>query len=81
MRVNLISYTQPVEGFTARYLGDAQDLFAYCARVSNPTNQINNETSEKLIRYLVKHQHWSPLEMVNAVLEIETTRDIAHQKD
>ena len=79
MRVNLISYTQPVEGFTARYLGDAQDLIAYCARVSNPTNQINNETSEKLIRYLVKHQHWSPLEMVNAVLEIETTRDIAHQ--
>ena len=79
MRVNLISYTQPVEGFTARYLGDAQDLIAYCARVSNPTNQINSETSELLIRYLVKHQHWSPLEMVNAVLEIETTRYIAHQ--
>ena len=79
MRVNLISYTQPVEGFTARYLGDGQDLIAYCASVSNPTNQINNVTSEKLIRYLVKHQPWSPLEMVNAVLEIETTRDIAHQ--
>ena len=79
MRVNLISYTQPVEGVTSRYLANAQDLIAYCARVSNPTNQINNETSEKLIRYLVKHQHWSPLEMVSACLEIETTRDIAHQ--
>ncbi len=58
---------------------DAQELIAYCARVSNPANQLNTETSEKLIRYLVKHQHWSPLEMVSACLEIETTRDIARQ--
>ena len=60
-------------------LGDAQDLIAFCARVSNPSNQNNTETSEKLIRYLIKHKHWSPLEMVSACLEIETTRDIARQ--
>jgi thymidylate synthase (FAD) len=60
-------------------LRDVQGLIAYCARVSNPSNQINSETSEKLIKYLIKHQHWSPLEMVNACLEIQTTRDIAHQ--
>jgi len=60
-------------------IDDAQELIAYCARVSNPSNQLNTETSEKLIRYLVKHQHWSPLEMVNACLEITTTRDIARQ--
>jgi thymidylate synthase (FAD) len=58
---------------------NAQELVAYCARVSNPSNQFNTETSEKLIRYLIKHQHWSPLETVNACLEIETTRDIARQ--
>jgi len=58
---------------------DCQDLIAYCARVSNPSNQMNSDTSEKLIRYLIKHQHWSPLEMVSACLEINTTRDIAHQ--
>ena len=58
---------------------DCQELIAYCARVSNPSNQLNSETSEKLIRYLIKHQHWSPLEMVSACLEINTTRDIAHQ--
>jgi thymidylate synthase (FAD) len=55
------------------------DLVAYCARVSNPSNQSNKETSEKLIRYLINHQHWSPLEMVSMCLEIETTRDIARQ--
>jgi thymidylate synthase (FAD) len=60
-------------------LKDAQELIAYCARVSNPSNQFNTETSEKLIRYLVKHAHWSPLEMVSACIEIETTRDIARQ--
>lgn len=60
-------------------LTDAQELIAYCARVSNPTNQFNTETSEKLIGYLIKHQHWSPLEMVSACLEITTTRDIARQ--
>jgi thymidylate synthase (FAD) len=56
-----------------------QELVAFCARVSNPSNQFNTETSEKLIKYLIKHQHWSPLEMVSACLEIETTRDIARQ--
>jgi thymidylate synthase (FAD) len=60
-------------------LMDAQELIAYCARVSNPSNQFNTDTSEKLIRYLIKHKHWSPLEMVSACLEIETTRDIARQ--
>jgi|TARA_B100000886_G_scaffold337479_1_gene298260 thymidylate synthase (FAD) len=79
MEVKLISYSQPVENLTARHLIDAQDLIAFCARVSNPSNQMNTETSEKLIKYLVKHKHWSPLEMVSACLEIKTTRDIAHQ--
>lgn len=60
-------------------LRDAQGLIAFCARVSNPTNQMNSDTSEKLIKYLIKHAHWSPLEMVSACLEINTTRDIAHQ--
>jgi thymidylate synthase (FAD) len=60
-------------------LTDAQELIAYCARVSNPSNQLNMETADKLIRYLIKHKHWSPLEMVSACLEIETTRDIARQ--
>ena len=60
-------------------LNDLQEIVAFCARVSNPSNQMNSETSEKLIRYLIKHGHWSPLEMVNICLEIETTRDIAHQ--
>ena len=77
--VKLVSYTKPTEEFEQDGLQDAQDLIAFCARVSNPSAQINSETSEKLIKYLIKHQHWSPLEMVNAVLEINTTRDIAHQ--
>ena len=77
--VKLVSYTKPTEEFEQHGLLDAQDLIAFCARVSNPSAQINSETSEKLIKYLIKHQHWSPLEMVNAVLEINTTRDIAHQ--
>lgn len=79
MAVRLISYSQPVEGVTAEHLKDVQDLIAFCARVSNPSNQINKETSEKLIKYLIKHAHWSPLEMASACLEIDTTRDIAHQ--
>lgn len=77
--VKLVSYTKPTEEFEQHGLQDAQDLIAFCARVSNPSAQVNSETSEKLIKYLIKHQHWSPLEMVNAVLEINTTRDIAHQ--
>lgn len=60
-------------------LSDAQELIAFCARVSNPSNQFNMDTADKLIRYLVKNKHWSPLEMVSACLEIETTRDIARQ--
>ena len=58
---------------------DIKGLVSYCARVSNPGNQMNEETSEKLLAYLIKHKHWSPFEMVNICLEIETTRDIAHQ--
>ena len=78
MKVRLISYSQPPEeGFIG--LDNVQDLIAYCARVSNPSNQINSATAEKLIKYLIKHQHWSPLEMVSACMEIETTRDIARQ--
>ena len=79
MNVRLLSYSQPTEEFRDLGLSDAQELIAYCARVSNPSNQLNTETSEKLIRYLVKHQHWSPLEMVSACVEITTTRDIARQ--
>lgn len=79
MKVKLVSYSQPTDDFAENGINDAQDLIAYCARVSNPANQYNTETSEKLINYLIKHQHWSPLEMVSACLEIETTRDIARQ--
>jgi thymidylate synthase (FAD) len=79
MNVRLVSYSQPTEDFRAQGISDAQELIAFCARVSNPSNQFNNETSEKLIRYLVRHQHWSPLEMVSSCMEITTTRDIARQ--
>ena len=77
MKVKLVSYSQPageIEG-----LEDVQDLIAYAARVSNPSNQLNTETSTRLLNYLAKHKHWSPFEMVSACLEIETTRDIARQ--
>ena len=79
MNVKLLSYSQPTAEFASQGIADAQELIAYCARVSNPSNQLNTDTSEKLIRYLVKHQHWSPLEMVSACIEITTTRDIARQ--
>ena len=79
MNVKLLSYSQPTKEFATQGIDDAQELIAYCARVSNPSNQFNTETSEKLIRYLVRHKHWSPLEMVSACLEITTTRDIARQ--
>lgn len=79
MKVKLVSYSQPTEDFANEGIDNVQELIAFCARVSNPSNQFNTETSEKLISYLVKHQHWSPLEMVSACLEIETTRDIARQ--
>jgi len=79
MKVKLISVSKPSRAMYDEGVIDAQELIAFCARVSNPSNQFNLETSEKLIRYLVKHKHWSPLEMVSACLEIETTRDIARQ--
>jgi len=79
MKCKLISYSRPARELVADGLYDAQDLVAFCARVSNPANQYNTETSEKLIKYLIKHQHWSPLEMASACIEIETTRDIARQ--
>ena len=77
--VKLISYQNPTEYLSKEGIQDALGLVAYCARVSNPSNQLNSETNEKLVKYLIKHQHWSPLEMVSACLEINTTRDIAHQ--
>jgi thymidylate synthase (FAD) len=79
MKVRMISYSKPSRVMYDEGLTDVQELIAFCARVSNPSNQYNMETSEKLINYLIKHQHWSPLEMVSACLEIETTRDIARQ--
>mgnify|MGYP000149819723 FL=1 len=79
MKVKLISYSSPTEDISSEGIDDAQELVAFCARVSNPSNQLNTETSEKLIKYLIKNAHWSPLEMVSACLEIETTRDIARQ--
>jgi len=76
MSASLVSYSNPVEN----KCGDTLlDVVAYCARVSNPGNQNNTSTAEKLVRYLMKHNHWSPLEMVSVCLEIETTRDIARQ--
>ena len=79
MSVKLVCYSKATKEFEAEGLENLQDLIAFCAKVSNPSAQINKETSEKLIKFLIKHNHWSPLEMVNATLEIETTRDIAHQ--
>jgi len=79
MKVKLVSYSTPTEEFLNEGIDNAQELVAFCARVSNPSNQLNTETSEKLIMYLIKNAHWSPLEMVSACLEIETTRDIARQ--
>jgi thymidylate synthase (FAD) len=79
MNVKLVSYSQPTDQFQKSGIENAEDLVAFCARVSNPTNQYNTETSEKLIRYLIANKHWSPLEMVSACIEIETTRDIARQ--
>jgi len=78
MNVKLVSFTVPCTD-DLPLDSDVLDLIAYCARVSNPSNQTNTDTSDKLIKYLVKHKHWSPFEMANATLEIETTRDIARQ--
>lgn len=79
MHVKLVSYTTPTQEFADSSINDIQDLIAFCARVSNPSNQYNTTTSDKLINYLIKHKHWSPFEMANVCLEIETTRDIARQ--
>lgn len=79
MKVKLISSSTPSVEMAQEGIDNVQELIAFCARVSNPANQFNTDTSEKLIRYLIKHQHWSPLEMVSACLEITTTRDIARQ--
>jgi thymidylate synthase (FAD) len=81
MAVRLVSYTKATDEFVKEGINndDLLDLVAFCARVSNPANQMNSETSEKLVKYLIKHAHWSPLEMVNVCMEIDTTRDIAHQ--
>jgi len=77
--VRLISYSKPASQLDLDGIRTCQDLIAYCARVSNPSNQLNTETSEKLIQYLINNQHWSPLEMASTCLEITTTRDIARQ--
>jgi len=79
MKVKLVSYSSADRSLIENGIEDMQDLVAFCARVSNPNNQFNTQTSEKLITYLVNNKHWSPLEMVSACLEIETTRDIARQ--
>ena len=79
MKIELISHSKPSRELVSEGLYDVQELVAYCARVSNPANQMNTQTSEKLIKYLINNQHWSPLEMVSACVEITTTRDIARQ--
>lgn len=78
MEVNLVSYSQADGNFLIDS-ASAMEMVAYCARVSNPDNQMNRETSERLLKYLIKHKHWSPFEMVSACMEIKTTRDIARQ--
>lgn len=78
MKVKLVGYTQPSEEFIDDF-SNVKELVAYCARVSNPSNQFNSETADRLINYLIEHKHWSPLEMASATFEIETTRDIARQ--
>jgi thymidylate synthase (FAD) len=79
MKIRLVSYSKPTDEFQDEGISNVQELIAFCARVSNPSNQINTETSERLITYLIANKHWSPLEMVSACIEIETTRDIARQ--
>lgn len=79
MKISVVSFSQPSKEMVDEGLNNAQDLVAYCARVSNPSNQLNTDTSERLLQYLIKHKHWSPFEMVSMCLSIETTRDIARQ--
>jgi len=78
MKARLVGYTQPSDEFKSD-MKDVQDLVAYAARVSNPSNQMNTETSKRLLNYLIKHAHWSPFELCSATIEVETTRDIARQ--
>lgn len=78
MKARLVGYTQPSDDFKSD-MKDVQDLVAYAARVSNPSNQMNTETSKRLLNYLIKHAHWSPFELCSATIEVETTRDIARQ--
>ncbi len=78
MKVKLVGYTQPSEEFKDEFKS-VKELVAFCARVSNPSNQFNNDTADKLLKYLLKHKHFSPFEMASATIEIETTRDIARQ--
>lgn len=78
MKARLVGYTQPSDEFKSD-MKDVQDLVAYAARVSNPSNQMNTETSKRLLNYLIKHRHWSPFELCSATIEVETTRDIARQ--
>jgi thymidylate synthase (FAD) len=75
-QVRLIAFTQPIE---LEGVQTGEELVAYCARVSNPANQANHETAPRLLNYLVRNHHWSPFEMAHAVIEIQTTRDIARQ--
>ena len=79
MKVKLVSYSNPTDEFVEKGIEDLKDLVSFCCRVSNPSNQYQTETSDKLINYLIKHKHWSPLEMVSVCMEIETARDIARQ--
>ena len=79
MKVRLVSYSQPTPEFVNQGIDDVQELVAYCARVSNPNNQLNFNTSEKLIGYLIKHKHWSPFEMASITMQIKTSRAIAPQ--
>ncbi len=78
IKAKIVGYTQPSEEFKEQF-SDIKELVAFCARVSNPSNQYNNETADKLLKYLAKHKHWSPFEMASVTMEIETTRDIARQ--
>lgn len=77
-KAKMVGYTQPAKEFKDSF-GDIKGLVAFCSRVSNPSNQYNNETADKLIKYLLKHKHFSPFEMASATIEVETTRDIARQ--
>ena len=79
MKVKVISYSQPTQELQEKGISDLSDLVAFCARISNPSNQFNTETADKLLNYLIVNKHFSPFEMVSVCLEIETTRDIARQ--